>query len=351
MLRVDRSLEPKWLILNERINSEIRISANDREKLGLTRLGPYVDKHLTWARGSILTRITGELDEIPSILAEVDRNARLALREDGVDFLNEAAQRVQDLVQHFGVTPHYQYQAALDSRLSIGRQSNLALHDGEIPTRMAGLGSRRLIALAIQNQEVKDGAIILVDEIKSGLEPHRLRHLLRILRPGDDSSHQIFMTTHSIISIVELTANELNIVRSVDGTTDVKLVDASLQNIVRKAPEAFLGKKIIVCEGKTEVGIWRYLDTYWQRNETTFPFSCLGVVLIDGGGSDASKTALEMKKLGFDVALFSDSDVPINPTIEELLSEGVMVIQWAGKSSTEDRVAADIPFKNLKRFN
>jgi hypothetical protein len=47
---------------------------------------------------------------------------------------------------------------------------------------MAGLGTRRPIALAIERLSIPDGAIVLVDEIEHGLEPHRIRHALKILR-------------------------------------------------------------------------------------------------------------------------------------------------------------------------
>lgn len=44
--------------------------------------------------------------------------------------------------------------------------------------RAAGLGSRRLAALAIQRASFPEGGIVLVDEVETELEPHRLRHLI-----------------------------------------------------------------------------------------------------------------------------------------------------------------------------
>ena len=41
----------------------------------------------------------------------------------------------------------------------------LSLHDGTVPTWQAGLGSRRLLALSLQRSAVREGAVLLVDEL------------------------------------------------------------------------------------------------------------------------------------------------------------------------------------------
>ncbi|MEW5871961.1 MAG: AAA family ATPase [Chloroflexota bacterium] len=352
-LQVGDSLEPSWRVITERNPDGVLISARDRESLGMTRLGPYIDNHLSWSHGSALSRLTGDLEDISTILADAGRKARESVTSANLDKLKDAAQQAQEAAQKLGVKPRDIYQPALDAKLSIGGSSTLTLHDGNIPARQAGLGSRRLLALAIQYSSVKTGAILLIDEIEQGLEPHRLRHVLRAFRPSvptDPSSHQIFMTTHSNISIVELQANELYVVRSENGYTTVDQVDDSLQGTMRDIPEALLGRKVIVCEGKTEYGICRSLDRVWAVELSKEPWACLGVVPItssSGSGSKSPRLAQELANLGYQVAFVCDSDVAITPSEEHLQADGVKIIQWADNLSVEQRVCRDLPFPAL----
>jgi hypothetical protein len=46
----------------------------------------------------------------------------------------------------------------------------LTLHDGNIPIRRAGLGTRRLLALALQRDAMSKGGIALIDEVEHGLK-------------------------------------------------------------------------------------------------------------------------------------------------------------------------------------
>jgi len=71
-LTVDKSLEPEWLIVNKEHPEGHYISGRDREKLGVMRLGGYINQHLTWRKGSALSRLTGEPDDIDMILADAN---------------------------------------------------------------------------------------------------------------------------------------------------------------------------------------------------------------------------------------------------------------------------------------
>jgi len=349
-LRVDKTLEPIWQILNDRLVGPVLISAANREQLGMTRLGVYGDKHLSWGKGSILAHLTGDVETLSPILANSIRVARQALRDQGIAELNHAAEQVEELAKAFGVKARTKFQAGLDSRLQIDRQSNMTLYDGEVPLRSSGLGSKRLITMAMQRNGVKEGAIILVDEVEAGLEPHRLRQVLRLLRPEHESAPQVFMTTHSSVSIVELQAAELNLVRSNNGSIDIKPVSSDLQDVIRGNPEAFLGKKLVVCEGKTEIGLCRYLDSVWQKANEGLSFGYIGAVLVNGNGTSTPNIALKLRKLGFDVLVLLDSDVPANPSIQDLATANICVIQWADNKAIENCIMADIPLGFLEQI-
>ncbi len=47
---------------------------------------------------------------------------------------------------------------------------------------MKGKGSKRLASFAIQSALVEAGGIMLVDEIEQGLEPDRIKQLVRTLK-------------------------------------------------------------------------------------------------------------------------------------------------------------------------
>lgn len=354
-LTIDKALEPNWVVKNDREPEGIFISANDRKKIGMTALGMYVDQQLSWGKNSPLSQLTENDDDISTVLANANRRAREAVASATLNELSRGAEVASEVAKTFGVKPHTQYIVGLDAKLSVTGQTTLTLHDGQVPARMAGLGSRRLLTLAIQHQSVPEGGIMLIDEIETGLEPHRLRHLIRKLRPTDDAKYQVFLTTHSNIAVEELIADELNFVHNVDGRIDIRPASQELQALVRKTSEAFLATKIIACEGATEVGFVRGMDQYWQSEEggKSIPFACLGVVPITstkGGGTDMPKNASLLQGLGYRVAFLGDSDVSLDPSEEDLAKSGVKVFVWKDAKSIEERICLDLPFEGLDNF-
>jgi putative ATP-dependent endonuclease of the OLD family len=173
------------------------------------------------------------------------------------------------------------------------------------------------------------------------LEPHRLRHLIRKLAAADTG--QVIMTTHSEVSIVELTTAELRVVASENGVTEVRKVHDELQSTIRAAPEALLARRVIVSEGKTELGLCRALDGSWTATHGKAPAE-VGVVVIHGGGGDqASGRAMALASLGYRTALLVDSDQPLNPPQDEIEAAGVAIFMWPGGVCTEERIMADLP--------
>jgi putative ATP-dependent endonuclease of OLD family len=355
-LLIDHSLEPIWTLFTERNEKPRPISGRERESLGMIRLGPYVDRQLSWGYGSALTRLTDDLDNIPSILADASRSARNKIDNTKLPKLKEAADQAYRLGIDFGVNPRGEYNPALDPASANESVGAITLFEGGVPTRQSGLGSKRLLTLALQQNCVKEGSIQLIDEVEQGLEPHRVRHLLHVLdtrlnkNPGDNKC-QIFMTTHSRDVIEELTAKDIFIVRSDNGVTEIKQVNLELQNTIRAESIALLARKIIVCEGKTELGICKALNRNWANEKEGKPFAHLGVVPVDGNGSNATKHTLHLRTLGYDVCYFADADRDdLNPDIETLGKSGIKVILWAEKNCTEQRLCSDLPWKTLQLF-
>ena len=222
-----------------------------------------------WGRGSALTRNTDDLKEVNRVIVSAQREARDAVAAAPLEKLKAAATKAQTAAQKLGVKIDADYRPALEaSSVSVG-VGQLSLHHGEIPVRAAGLGSRRLNALALQTLSVESGAVFLIDEVEHGLEPHRLRHLLRELQKAPGTTGQVLLTTHSEIPLEELTSNLLYLVRCEDGTTTISCVGKGLQNLARSNPEALLARRVLVCEGPTEVGLCNGLRNAWARKTTT----------------------------------------------------------------------------------
>ncbi len=343
-LRVDASLEPVWSVVDAD-GEKHPFMARDREALGMLRVGGYVDQHLGWSKGSVLMRLTDSGDAVGAVLAEATRQARSGLKTDGLEKLAAAAQKVEALGKNLGVAPRNSLVPYLDaSALSVAAGA-LSLHDGKVPTRRAGLGTRRLLAVAMQREAAAPSGLTIVDEFEHGLEPHRIRRLLRVLRgrapEGEGlAKGQLILTTHSPTVLHELESAEVAVTRRApDGAVTVQCVPAAVDYILKRTPQALLARKVIVAEGATEVGLCQALDQAWTT-ETGGSFGYRGVVVVDGlGGTQPAEISGHLASLGYEVALLIDSDAKakVNKAV------GAQVFAWPQGHCTEQCLANDLP--------
>jgi len=246
------------------------------------------------------------------------------------------------------------YKAHLDLSSINLKVGGLALHDGDVPLRQLGLGSRRMLLCGIQRVGLEEGHITLFDEVEFGLEPHRITRLIKHVR--EDKRGQYFLTTHSPTVLRELTVKELHIVHSKSGMVRIisaaqeGLQEQEVQGKIRSSTEAFLAKKVVVCEGATEVGFLRGFDDY-QVESKKEPFSFHGVALLDAKGASKVKAlAKAFKSLCYDVSVLADGDAEkqFSPADEaELVKSGVPVHVWSDKLSLEERAFQDLPWDGV----
>lgn len=354
-LTVDASLDPTWELINAR-NQPRQLSVGERRMFGVVRLGEDAEKHLAWSQGSALTRLTNEHDDAATRLAEAYRRARTLVSADAIPGLSAVAGEVTSSAKQLGAYTTQNFSPGLDTQRASMSLGTLSLHDSGIPTRLSGLGTRRLISLAIQQMSVAEGAIVLIDELEHGLEPHRILHILRKLKSmlpdslGDEIG-QVFLTTHSAVSIIELNAADLHITRRHPERHMVMTAPDSVQRLLRSMPEAFLGRRIVVCEGRTEVGILRAMRPYWIGRHEGIPPEHRGAVFVDGQGSSGQTTAIALRKLGYETVLFRDSDVAMTPQQRQAaIQEGVVIVEWEDTVATEHRLLSDLPAPALSSF-
>jgi putative ATP-dependent endonuclease of OLD family len=166
---------------------------------------------------------------------------------------------------------------------------------------------------------------------------------------------QYFLATHSPVVLRELTVDDLHIVHSRNGKTEIiaankAAIADSIQGKIRLGAEAFLAPKIIVCEGATEAGFLRGLDGYWvSKAKNSFAYQ--GVALFDANGASKIKEIAEgLKDLSYDVSALADSDQPdqfSDADIDSLRARGVAVTIWDGALCIERRVFADLPWAGV----
>lgn len=267
-LVVDEGLEPTWTVFKNDGDEGVRFRPSDREKVGVCLIGGVTtDRHLTWSRGSLLSQLT-KTDDIAPSLAGAARAAKAALdaRRAELGEFDAVATIAQNAARALGVNVATGYKAHLDSDAINIRNAGLALHDGDLPLRQLGLGSKRMLTTGLQQHAQQAPHITLFDEIEIGLEPHRIARLLKHL--AADAAGQYFLTTHSPVALRELTVHDLHIVHCNGGAVEIVaaakpgLADR-IQGKLRTGAEAFLAPKVLVCEGATEAGVVRGLDDYW----------------------------------------------------------------------------------------
>jgi hypothetical protein len=350
-LKVTNELEPVWTVVRPGHEDEGgTIGAGARAEFGLFRVDERVDAHLRWGRGSALTRITASASGAEAAVTSAHRAARQAVFDVTEGALQTAAADVAAAAAEIGGAAFTGLRPGLDP-IGSSTTNALLLHDEEIPLTGFGLGTRRLISLAIQEKAFTSGEILLVDEVEHGLEPHRLLHLLHHLKQRTASDKgQVIMTTHSPQAVEGLDAADISVVRCDEGSTDIRAVPGGLnemQGALRAGPSALLGSRVIVCEGKTEMGVTRRLLQHWDTARVAAgkaPHASLGVCQTDGRGSvDAPRRALMLRQLGYPVLLMIDNDdANSDQGVRDATTAGATVVRWQAGHALEDEIAAEL---------
>jgi putative ATP-dependent endonuclease of OLD family len=291
-LIVDKSLEPKWIVINNREQEDKPISASDRAKLNCFIVSDYIDRHFSWNKGSPLYSLlkaneTSLEDENKNLIIDALREAKGKIDEGSFNNLSDVVDNITKNAAAFGLDIS-KTNTTIDFKDLTIKDGRVCLHDENIPFRLKGKGSKRLASIAIQSALLQEGGIMLVDEIEQGLEPDRIRLLARTLKEGNNG--QIFITTHSRDVVTELSSEDLMVIHKDKETFEMKVSPLNydrekLQSVVRACPEAFFANKVIVCEGATEVGICRALDRYRKRQDKSL-MSFEDCAYIDGTGSE-----------------------------------------------------------------
>ncbi len=347
-LVVDKSLDPEWFIICDRHDPKL-ISSKDRALLNVFLISDFSDNHFSWNQGSPLYSLLrkGQItpDDIDkNLLIESFREAKNKIDQNPFTIFEDTITRVKSSTAKLGLDIG-EVSTTVDFRDILVKSNSVCLHGGDkIPLRLKGKGSKRIISVGIQQALASDNGIILIDEIEQGLEPDRVKNLVRAIA-SNDSNAQVFMSTHSQSAVEELDTDCIYVLKNKDGmVTCTNKNSENFQKVYRACAEAIYAKKVIVCEGRTEVGICRAYDSYRIENNKN-SLSFYNVVYTDGGGANLVDRALCLSELGKSVLVICDSDVKeVNDKKQNLKDAGVEVVDWGNEANIEAVVFGELPW-------
>jgi putative ATP-dependent endonuclease of the OLD family len=355
-LEVGDDLIPRWTLFAERAKErhESRdLSARDRSRIAPTRLGAYADTHLAWGQRSILNRFGDERPDAGAALAQARSAAKQAFGQGSGALFDETLEIVCSVARELAVDIGPSAKALLDTQQVSMGNGVIALHDANnVPLRNLGLGSSRLLVAGLQRRSAIGSHIALIDEIEHGLEPYRITQLLHVLGSKAAGSFQLFLTTHSPVVLRELSAPQVVVMRRAQAGNEPHRVLAvggaeDRQKTLRACAEAFLTPRVLVCEGKTEVGLMRGLDLYWHEHQEPTLAWC-GVYAADGGGTEAVNRALVFAELGYETAILRDDDVALSAhNRAKLDAAGIRIFQWDSRQSFEQALMSACPVEAI----
>lgn len=309
-LKVTDNLEPRWTVISgPALDVETEISGFDRAKLKMFQVSDYIDNHFSYSKGSPLySLLRQDMDDKNTpgekILAMV-RDAYAAIqRNNTFKEFDKVKETIVTLAKGVGLNIT-ELNTLVEFKENAYSESNITLHSNNVPYRLHGKGSKRLLSIAIQKGLVEDGGIVLIDELEQGLEPDRSRNLARLLKQTEKG--QVFVTTHSREVIAEVDATSLFMLHEDGGGFETFC--KSYQGMLRRIPECVLAKRVICCEGATELGIVRAIDEYLQEKRG-FGLAAHGIVYVDcKGGDQFYRDAIRLTKKRIDACVLADDDV------------------------------------------
>jgi putative ATP-dependent endonuclease of the OLD family len=354
-LTVDSSLEPRWVVTNTRKQEDKSISAADRAQFNCYMISDYLDRHFSWNKGNPLYALLksvspDEASDDDNAVLQCLRECKEEINKNPFENLKRATELIISRAADLGLDIS-KATTTLDSRELSIKEGRISLHEESVPFRLKGKGSKRLASIAIQSVLVRNGGIMLIDEVEQGLEPDRIKQAVRSL--SEHHAGQMFITTHSRDAITELGSKPLLLLLK-DTNTDciearpLHLRDEVLQKTVRACPEAFFAKKVIVCEGATEVGICRSMDK-WRKQKSQEQMSFKDCAYVDGAGSTIVQRVEKINEAGLRTALFCDADVKeINEKKDEWQKKGIRIFDWDNSLCLEQQVFRDLSWNGVK---
>lgn len=351
-LTIDASLEPKWAVVCNRKEHK-PISNADRRLIQIGFVGDNCSKDMVWGKHSVLQKYANSKDTLHEAYTTALREA---IDKADLSSLDAVSETIVGIGKQYGVG----FDSELKSKIMMQNgsfSSTVGVFEGSTPLSQRGTGSQKLLSIGLNIQSFSGNALLLIDEIETGLEPYRLKSLIAELRATHENSGQVIFTTHSPVAVTECTIKELVIINSKAGTTSAHTLfsedeenNKNFQAEIRRNADAFLSRRIIVCEGKTEIGFIRAFDKFLYATKN-YRMAYKGIGTADGGGSTIFKCVNVLLKCGYNICLLMDSDLSDEESEKQILRDkGISVFDWDAPNALEEQVFNDIPFNGANEL-
>lgn len=304
-LTVDDDLNPRWEIHNHNNDEFHSISNKDRYSFNISTIDDYFDTQFNMSKYSMLKSLIADVKGDKKLDSKIgidlirDLKKHLNICEDVKDKLSS---KLNEQVALLGGEQR-EYSLAVPTTELFLKGSQICLHSGNIPVNLLGKGSRRQLSLGLQlTLENSKSSIILIDEIEQGLEPYKIKTIVRTLK---DSNRQVFLTTHSATTLCELDANDLYLLKT--GVDNLIHLDKNYQALLRTNQDAFFFDKLIVCEGETEYGFILEFDRFvWRQDKKTISSCTISPII--GKGNNITNVIKNLNQLSVSTLCFMDGD-------------------------------------------
>ncbi|WP_417804662.1 ATP-dependent nuclease [Thalassospira lucentensis] len=281
--------------------STVNFPASWRKKIGLTKLtdSEKSDRDLRLVYGAALDRLLGEPNlrsKLANVLSQTPVTGELS--QDGTATLS----RLSEEMASAKLPTNLSLGLVTSQGLSVGALIGLmaSKDDVELPLGSWGTGTRRMAAMKIAKMCSNENSLVVVDEVERGLEPYRLRRLIKEIK---ESQAQAFLSTHS--NIVVSVSYDAGTLWYMDVKSHLGLLDgAKIQRQQQRDPETFLSKLPIIVEGGTEFGFVSEMLTLLLQNEPGEHDIRVSI----GQGDETIGVLEELAKVGISVFGFVDGD-------------------------------------------
>jgi len=248
-------LEVAWEILQpDGAISPLTVATRRRIRIVRLSDGGRHDRDLRLVFGSALDRLLSDQGLRARIGQQV---AGFNLTEKLTDSGREALEHLDSRLEQHSLPKGLKLGFTGGPGVSIGSLIGLTANNPQgtpLPYSSWGEGTRRMAALQTAALMVGTVNITTVDEVERGLEPYRLRGLLKSLQ---QQSKQSFLTTHSAVAI---SAADEAALWYMDLNQNLKeLPKKKVASLQRREPETFLSRLVVLVEGATEAGFVTHL--------------------------------------------------------------------------------------------
>lgn len=348
-LTISESLEPEWTIISDAQEPSF-FRVTDRRVLSVSSVGLECRKDLSWGQSSILRKYY-QGDNLRSDLKQLSTKALqyVSIDDDAISkSFCDSLEGLPSVFTKFGLKLSGELSNHLDLR---NTDSSISLYEGDVSLSARGLGSQRLASIALNLEIKEESAVVLVDEIETSLEPFRIRNLIIQLRNRVKKDGQVIFTTHSPIVLDSCLPNELFIMQNISSGKGLYSVgeictNHDLEKNFRRNTKCLLSRRIIVCEGNTEIEFVKSIESYYLCNDNK-NLACYGIDYIDAhGGDSAPQIALILNQLGYSVCVLMDSDK--STALDEMTgvqskAPGITFITMENGNCIEQQIINDAP--------